>query len=63
MHRDIKPENILLTDKNLHVKLADFGLAKIIGEESFTTTLCGTPSCTLAQLVTWIIANICRRRT
>jgi serine/threonine-protein kinase CHEK2 len=44
VHRDIKPENILLTDKHLHVKLADFGLAKIIGEESFTTTLCGTPS-------------------
>ncbi|KAF1949347.1 lanosterol 14-alpha-demethylase [Byssothecium circinans] len=44
VHRDIKPENILLTDKDLHVKLADFGLAKIIGEESFTTTLCGTPS-------------------
>lgn len=44
MHRDIKPENILLIDKELHVKLADFGLAKIIGEESFTTTLCGTPS-------------------
>jgi serine/threonine-protein kinase Chk2 len=33
-----------VVDKNLHVKLADFGLAKIIGEESFTTTLCGTPS-------------------
>lgn len=45
VHRDIKPENILLTDKNFSVKLADFGLAKIIGEESFTTTLCGTPSC------------------
>lgn len=44
VHRDIKPENILLVDKDLHVKLADFGLAKIIGEESFTTTLCGTPS-------------------
>lgn len=44
MHRDIKPENILLIDKELNVKLADFGLAKIIGEESFTTTLCGTPS-------------------
>ena len=27
-----------------NAKLADFGLAKIIGEESFTTTLCGTPS-------------------
>ncbi|KAF2759407.1 Pkinase-domain-containing protein [Pseudovirgaria hyperparasitica] len=44
VHRDIKPENILLTDKDLSIKLADFGLAKIIGEESFTTTLCGTPS-------------------
>ncbi|KAI0397867.1 Pkinase-domain-containing protein [Xylariaceae sp. FL0594] len=44
VHRDIKPENILVVDKDIHVKLADFGLAKIIGEESFTTTLCGTPS-------------------
>ncbi|PFH59485.1 hypothetical protein XA68_12272 [Ophiocordyceps unilateralis] len=44
VHRDIKPENILMVDKNLRVKIADFGLAKIIGEESFTTTLCGTPS-------------------
>jgi len=31
-------------DKDLSIKLADFGLAKIIGEESFTATLCGTPS-------------------
>jgi serine/threonine-protein kinase Chk2 len=53
VHRDIKPENILLTDKNLSVKLADFGLAKIIGEESFTTTLCGTPSCKF-----WILPRI-----
>ncbi|KAF3481743.1 serine/threonine-protein kinase chk2 [Arthroderma uncinatum] len=43
VHRDIKPENILVVDKDLSVKLADFGLAKIIGEQSFTTTLCGTP--------------------
>ena len=39
VHRDLKPENILLVDKDLSVKIADFGLAKIIGEESFTTTL------------------------
>ncbi|PWW76249.1 Pkinase-domain-containing protein [Tuber magnatum] len=45
VHRDIKPENILLCDTDLTVKLADFGLAKIIGEDSFTTSLCGTPSC------------------
>ncbi|KAL9051440.1 MAG: hypothetical protein Q9162_006009 [Coniocarpon cinnabarinum] len=44
VHRDIKPENILLVDQHLSIKVADFGLAKIIGEESFTTTLCGTPS-------------------
>lgn len=44
VHRDIKPENILMIDQQLGVKLADFGLAKIIGEASFTTTLCGTPS-------------------
>jgi serine/threonine-protein kinase CHEK2 len=59
VHRDIKPENILLTDKNLSVKLADFGLAKIIGEESFTTTLCGTPSCKFSNPNHTIYAEWC----
>lgn len=34
----------MVVDDKLTVKLADFGLAKIIGEDSFTTSLCGTPS-------------------
>lgn len=57
VHRDLKPENILLeikhgdqkfpwdTDEHsICVKIADFGLAKFIGNLSFTNTLCGTPA-------------------
>lgn len=61
VHRDIKPENILLADKNLSVKLADFGLAKIIGDESFTTTLCGTPSCSWCGIIMRLVLTaFCR---
>ncbi|KAG1148010.1 hypothetical protein G6F37_006644 [Rhizopus arrhizus] len=44
-HRDLKPENILLESKDkLHVKITDFGLAKILAKGERLDSQCGTPN-------------------
>jgi len=43
-HRDLKPENLLVqANDDTHVMISDFGLSRIIGEDSLMTTACGTP--------------------
>lgn len=41
LYRDLKPENILISEDG-YIKLADFGLAKLLGDE-VANSFCGTP--------------------
>lgn len=51
-----------MADKKLSVKLGDFGLAKIIGEDSFTTTLYVDPfGSSLTDLANATIQGVARQ--
>jgi calcium/calmodulin-dependent protein kinase I len=45
VHRDLKPENLLYSSKgdDAVLKLADFGLAKMLQHNQLLTSACGTP--------------------
>uniref|UniRef100_UPI00398F4AC4 calcium/calmodulin-dependent protein kinase type IV-like isoform X1 n=1 Tax=Pristiophorus japonicus TaxID=55135 RepID=UPI00398F4AC4 len=45
VHRDLKPENLLYADLSAEapLKIADFGLSKIVNEQVAMKTVCGTP--------------------
>jgi len=45
VHRDLKPENLLLREPNniIDIKIADFGLSKIVSQKVMMQTACGTP--------------------
>lgn len=44
-HRDLKPDNILLasSEEDTLLKISDFGLSKLVKNNSVLKTLCGTP--------------------
>jgi calcium/calmodulin-dependent protein kinase I len=46
VHRDLKPENLLLfaADNDLDIRVCDFGLARIVGNNTLIQTVVGSPN-------------------
>jgi serine/threonine protein kinase len=55
-HRDIKPENIFIVKED-EIRLADFGLAMVKGDEERSKISCGTPTYQSPELLAAYIAG------
>jgi len=54
-HRDLKPENLLLmAGDDTQVMISDFGLSRILGDDSFAYTACGTPYYVAPEVVSGV---------
>lgn len=51
MYRDLKPENALIYSDG-YVKLADFGLSKVLGKTELTKTEAGTVNYLAPEVIT-----------
>merc|ERR550537_393614 len=47
-YRDLKPENCLI-DAEGHIKITDFGFAKIVDDKTYT--VCGTPEYVAPEMI------------
>ena len=57
-HGDIKPDNLMIRDPDGVLKLADLGLAKIVGTDDLATDIMATPLYAAPEVITADAGNI-----